>query len=94
MKEYVTLKVAGNTNVKSLAGSISAILKGNASVPPKFVELLAIGASSNSQAIKAVAVSSGHMAVYGSTVKMRVGFIVKEIEGEERTVMRFLVECE
>ena len=44
MKEIVTLKVAGTTNVKSLAGSISHILKGDGGQPPKNVELLAIGA--------------------------------------------------
>lgn len=94
MKEVVTLKVAGNTNVKSLAGSVSHILKGNDTTPPKNVELLAIGASSCSQALKAVAVSSGHLATWGATVKMRVGFKVIMIGEEERTVMRMLVECE
>lgn len=94
MKDVVTLKVAGTTNVKSLAGSISFILKGDESTPPKNVELLAIGASSVAQGIKAVAISSGHMATWGGTVKMRVGFKVVQIEGQERTVMRMLVECE
>lgn len=94
MKDVVTLRVAGTTNVKSLSGSISHVLKGDGETPPKNVELLAIGASSCSQALKGVAISSGHLATYGGTVKMRVGFKMVEINGEERTVMRMLVECE
>lgn len=94
MKEVVTLKVAGTTNVKSLAGSLSHILKGDEEHPPRNVELLAIGASACSQGLKGVAISSGHMATWGATVKMRVGFKVVDIGGEERTVMRMLVECE
>ena len=94
MKDVVTLRVAGTTNVKSLAGSLSAILKGDNETSSKNVEVLAIGASAVNQALKAVAISSGHMATYGGTVKMRVGFKMVEINGEERTVMRMLVECE
>ena len=94
MKEIVTLKVAGTTNVKSLAGSISHILKGDGGQPPKNVELLAIGASSVAQSFKACAISAGHVAEWGGTLKIRPGFRMGEINGEEKTIMRFLVECE
>lgn len=43
-KEIVTLKVKADSNVKSVAGSISHALKGDGDSMSKEVELLAIGA--------------------------------------------------
>lgn len=43
------------------------------------------------QAVKAIAISSGHIATSGETLTSRIGFKVTEINGEEKTIMRFLV---
>ena len=91
MREVITLKVAAKSNVKAVAGSISHALKGDENTPGKDVEILAIGAGAINQAVKAIAISSGHIAVWGRTVVTRVGFKVAEINGEEKTIIRFFV---
>ena len=50
--------------------------------------------SSVAQSFKACAISAGHVAEWGGTLKIRPGFRMGEINGEEKTIMRFLVECE
>lgn len=91
MKEVITLKVAANSNVKAVAGSISHALKGDDKVAGKDVEILAIGAGAVNQAVKAVAISSGHMGMVAQTVYTRVGFKVADINGDEKTIIRLLV---
>lgn len=91
--EFVTLKVKSDTNVKKLAGSISHVLKGDDENPSKAVEILAIGAGSVNQAVKGIAISSGHLANCGMFVTSRIGFKEAIINGEERTIMRFIVEA-
>jgi stage V sporulation protein S len=56
------------------------------------VELHAIGAGSVNQAMKAVAVARGFVAPNGIDLVCIPAFQDGTIEGEERTVMRFLVE--
>ena len=94
MKETVTLKVKSDSAVKKVAGSISHALKGGENTPSKDVELLAIGAGAVNQTVKALAISSGHIANGGRTLKFRVGFKVADINGEEKTMMRFFAEVE
>jgi stage V sporulation protein S len=91
MKEVQLIKVAADSNVKSVAGSISHALKGDEISAPKNVEILAIGAGAVNQAFKACAISSGHLANYGEALIIRPGFKVAEINGEEKTIMRFII---
>lgn len=46
------------------------------------------------QAVKALAISSTHIAGWGRTLKFQVGFKVAEINGEEKTMMRFFAKVE
>lgn len=93
-KELVTLKVKASSDVKAVAGSISHALKGDDKVPAKNVELLAIGAGAVNQTVKALAISSGHIASYGQTLYSRFGWKMASIGGEDRTIIRFLVEIQ
>ena len=93
-KEVIIIKVAGSSNVKAVAGSISMALKGTATTPPKVVEIHTVGASACNQAVKALAISSGHMAMAGMTLKSRFGFNVIKINDQERTAIKFIVEVE
>lgn len=93
-KEVVTLKVRADSDVKKVAGSISHALKGDDSTAGKEVEVLAIGAGAVNQATKAIGISSVHIAAYGMTVTTRIGFKVSTINGEERTIMRFMVSMQ
>lgn len=89
MKEMVILKVSGKSNCKSVAGSLSHFLKGDDVNPPKNVEVHAIGAAAVNQAVKALAISSGHLSLAGQTLSWRAGFNTVLINGEERTVIIF-----
>jgi len=90
--EFVTLKVKADSPVKKVAGSISHALKGDGDAPASPVEILAIGAGAVNQAVKAIAISSGHLGNYGQAVYSRMGFKVAQINGEEKTIIRFIVE--
>ena len=78
------LRVAGSSNVSSLAGSIVKSIEDN-----KQVELHSIGASSVNQACKAIASASGILATKGYQLLTRLGFDDVEINGETRTMMKF-----
>jgi stage V sporulation protein S len=93
-KEVVQFKVAAGSNVKKVAGSLSFHLKGNTETPPKQVEILACGASAVNQTVKAIAISSGHIAQWGGTLKCRMGFDNITINDENRTAMRFVCDVE
>ena len=75
-----TLKVAGNSNVLSVA-----IEEGNR------VELHAIGASSVNQTVKAIATARGILATKGQDALVKIGFSNTMIEGNERTLMKFII---
>lgn len=45
------------------------------------------------QAAKAIAISAGHLGNFAQTVYTRIGFETATINGEERTIIRFMVEA-
>ena len=91
-KEYAVMKVAGSSNVKNLAGAIAGVIRGNETEAPKNVKLMAVGASSCNQAIKAIAVARSYVALNGYDLVVRPGFLDGEINGESRTIIQMLVE--
>lgn len=86
MKEVNVLKVAGKSNVSSVAGSIVKSIEDN-----REVELHSIGASSVNQTIKAFATARGILATKGYDALLRVGFSSARINDEDRTMMIFKV---
>ncbi|ADQ14800.1 stage V sporulation protein S [Halanaerobium hydrogeniformans] len=81
------LRVASNSDPKSVAGALAAILR-----EKRKVEVQAIGAGAVNQTIKAIAISRGYVAPNGIDVIMIPAFTEVEINGEERTAIKFLVE--
>ena len=81
------LRVASNSDPKAVAGALAAILR-----EKKKVELQAIGAGAVNQTIKAIAISRGYVAPSGINLVMIPAFTEVEINGEERTAIKFLVE--
>jgi len=81
------LKVSSKSDPKSVAGALSAIVR-----EKKKVELHAIGAGAVNQTIKAIAISRGYVAPNGLDLIMVPAFTDIEINGEERTALKFLVE--
>lgn len=86
MKEKMELKVANNSNVASVSGSIIKALEDG-----KRVEIVSIGAGAVNQAVKSIATAQGIVATKGMYMSTRLGFTQVEIEGENRTAMKFII---
>jgi stage V sporulation protein S len=57
-----------------------------------FVELQAVGAGAVNQAVKAIAIARGYIAPNGINIIMIPAFVEIDIDGDERTAIRFIVE--
>lgn len=81
------LKVAANSNPNSVAGALAGVLreKGKA-------ELQAIGAGALNQGVKAVAIARGFVAPSGIDLVCIPAFTDVEIDGEERTAIKLIVQ--
>lgn len=82
------LKVAADSKPKAVAGALAAVLRAKGSV-----ELQAVGAGAVNQAVKAIAITRGFVAPNGIDLIAIPAFTKVEIEGEERTAIRFLVQA-
>lgn len=80
------LKVSSKSNPNSVSGAIAGIIaeKGK-------VELQAIGAGAINQVVKAIAIARGFVAASGVDLVCIPAFSIVNIEGEERTGMKFIV---
>lgn len=81
------LKVSAQSNPKSVAGALAAVLREQGSA-----EVQAVGAGAVNQAIKAVAIARGFVAPNGIDLISIPAFAEIAIDGEERTAIRFIVE--
>ena len=81
------LKVSAKSNPNSVAGALAGVLreKGGA-------EIQAIGAGALNQAIKATAIARGFVVPGGIDLICVPAFTDIQIEGEERTAIKLLVE--
>ena len=79
------LKVSSKSAPNSVAGAIAGVIRESGSA-----ELQAVGAAN--QAIKAVAIARGYLAPSGIDLICVPAFVSVEIDGEERTAMRLIVE--
>ena len=81
------LKVSAKSNPNSVAGALAGVLreKGGA-------EIQAIGAGALNQAIKTIAIARGFVAPGGIDLVCVPAFTDIEIEGEERTAIKLIVE--
>lgn len=81
------LKVSADSKPKAVAGAVAAIVREKGKV-----EIQAVGAGAVNQAVKAIAISRGFVASNGIDLVAIPAFTKVEIDGEERTAIRFLVE--
>jgi len=81
------LKVSAQSKPKAIAGAVAAAIRANGTV-----EMQAIGAGAVNQAVKAIAIARGYVAPNGINLVMRPAFVDLEIEGIQRTAIRFTVE--
>ncbi|MGM0471661.1 MAG: stage V sporulation protein S [Bacillota bacterium] len=81
------LKIASDSQPKSVAGALAAVLRDEGKA-----ELQAIGAGAVNQAVKAVAIARGFVAPSGVDLISIPAFAEIEIDGDERTAIKFIVE--
>ena len=79
------LKISSKSNPNSVAGAIAGLVKES-----NKAEMQAIGAGN--QAVKAVAIARGFVAPAGVDLICIPAFAEVEVEGEERTGMKLIVE--
>jgi len=80
------LKVAAHSNPKAVAGALSAVVEKSGEV-----EIHAVGAGAVNQAVKAIAIARGFVAPKGINLVTIIAFAKVEINGEEKTAMKFIV---
>ena len=81
------LKVSAKSSPNGVAGAIAGLVKENGKV-----EMQAIGAGAINQAVKAVAIARGFVAPAGVDLVCIPAFAEVEVEGEDRTGIKLIVE--
>jgi len=81
------LKVASKSNPASVAGAIAGMIRETGRC-----EIQAIGAGAVNQTVKAIGIARGYVAPGGIDLVAIPAFLDIEVQGEERTAIRFIVE--
>ncbi|MDO5780554.1 MAG: stage V sporulation protein S [Clostridium sp.] len=81
------LKVSTKSNPNSVAGALAAIIK-----EKNIVEIQAVGAGAINQAVKAIAIARGFVAPSGRDIVCVPAFTDIEIDGEERTAIKLIIQ--
>jgi stage V sporulation protein S len=81
------LKVSAQSQPKSVAGALAAVLRETG-----IAEVQAVGAGAVNQAVKALAITRGFVAPNGIDLVVIPAFSQITIDGEERTAIKFIVE--
>jgi stage V sporulation protein S len=82
-----TVRVAAQSKATAVAGAIAGIVREHGQV-----QVQAIGAGAVNQAVKAIAIARGFLALEGVDLVCVLGFADVDIDGQERTAIRFTVE--
>jgi len=81
------LKVSAQSNPKSVAGALAAVVREHGSA-----EMQAVGAGAVNQSMKAIAIARGYLAPGGVNLIVIPTFAEIEIDGQEKTALHFHVE--
>ena len=81
------LKVSTKSNPNSVAGALAAIIK-----EQNIAEIQAVGAGAINQAGKAIAIARGFVAPSGKDIICVPAFTDIQIDGEERTAIKLIVQ--
>ena len=81
------LRVSTKSNPNSVAGALAGVLREKGTA-----ELQAVGAGAINQAVKAVAIARGFVAPSGIDLVCVPAFADIEIDGEERTAIKLIIE--
>ncbi|RDY22959.1 stage V sporulation protein S [Romboutsia maritimum] len=81
------LKVSSKSNPNSVAGALAGVLREKGSA-----EIQAIGAGALNQAIKSVAIARGFVAPSGMDLVCIPAFTDIEIDGDQKTAIKLIIE--
>lgn len=81
------LRVSTKSNPNSVAGALAGVLREKGTA-----ELQAVGAGALNQAVNAVAIARGFVAPSGIDLVCVPAFADIEIDGEERTAIKLIIE--
>lgn len=81
------LKVSTKSSPNSVAGALAAIIK-----EKNVVEIQAVGAGAINQAVKAIAIARGFVAPSGKDIVCIPAFTDIQIDGENRTAIKLIVQ--
>ncbi len=81
------LKVSAKSSPNSVAGALAGVLRESGSA-----EIQAIGAGAINQSIKAIAIARGFVAPTGVDLVCVPAFTDIQIEGEDRTAIKLIIE--
>lgn len=81
------IKVSAKSRSTAVAGAIAAVIREH-----RYAEVQAIGADAVNQAVKALAIARGYLNGDQIDIVCTPYFTEVDIEGQERTAVRFIVE--
>lgn len=81
------IKVSAKSRSTAVAGAIAGVIRGTGRA-----KVQAIGAGAVNQAIKAIAIARGYLALEGMDIICIPSFAEVDIEGQERTALKIVVE--
>ncbi len=81
------IKVSARSRTAAVAGAIAGVIR-----EANRAEVQAIGAGAVNQALKAIVIAKGYLAEEGVHVVCNPSFVEVEIDDQERTAIRILVE--
>ncbi len=81
------IKVSAKSRSTAVAGAIAAVIREH-----RFAEVQAIGAGAVNQAVKALAIAHGYLTGDEIDIVCTPFFTEVDIDGQERTAVRFTVE--
>ncbi len=83
-----TIKVSSKSNPNSVAGALANLFR-----EKDTIEIGVVGAGALNQAIKAIAIARGFVAPSGKNLVCIPAFTDINIEGEEKTAIRLIIEA-
>lgn len=81
------IKVSARSRTAAVAGAIAGVMR-----EVSRAEVQAIGAGAVNQAVKAIIIAKGYLAEEGVHIICYPSFVEVEINGQERTAIRIVVE--
>ena len=81
------IKVSARSRTAAVAGAVAGVMR-----EANRAEVQAIGAGAVNQALKAIIIAKGYLAEEGTEIMCTPSFVDVEIDAQERTAIRIVVE--